>query len=149
MSDGEFAGKVAVVTGGSTGIGKAVVTRLAGAGAAVVFCSNDAPTVDSTTAEFKRAGMPVNGHTANVAVAGDMQRLMAAAVSAHGGIDLLAACHGVQTYGTVVDTDEATWDRTLGVNLKGNYLASKYAVPEIAKRGGGAIVHISSVQGQA
>ena len=149
MSDGEFAGKVAVVTGGSTGIGKAVVTRLAGAGAAVVFCSNDAPTVDSTTAEFKRAGMPVNGHTANVAVAGDMQRLMAAAVSAHGGIDLLAACHGVQTYGTVVDTDEATWDRTLGVNLKGNYLASKYAVPESAKRGGGAIVHISLVQGQA
>ena len=149
MSEGEFAGKVAVVTGGSTGIGRATVERLAGAGAAVVFCSNDAPSVDATTGELKRAGLAVNGHTADVAVASDMQRLMTAAVSAHGGIDMLATCHGVQTYGTVVDTDEARWDRTLGVNLKGNYLAAKYAIPEMVKRGGGAIVHISSVQGIA
>jgi NAD(P)-dependent dehydrogenase (short-subunit alcohol dehydrogenase family) len=78
-----------------------------------------------------------------------MEALMRGAVERFGAIDLLACCAGIQTYGTAEDTEEAVWDRTLAVNLKGCYLASRYAIPEMRKRGGGAIVHVSSVQGLA
>ena len=74
---------------------------------------------------------------------------MAKAATLHGGIDILACCAGIQRYGTVVDTPEAIWDDVLDVNLKGIFLASKYAIPEMRKRGGGAIVTISSVQAYA
>lgn len=68
---------------------------------------------------------------------------------AFGGIDFLLNNAGIQTYGTVTETDEDTWDRTLNINLKGMYLVAKYCIPEMLKRGGGAIVNIASIQGLA
>jgi len=144
----DFSGKVAVVTGGSTGMGRATVERLARGGASVVFCSNDAPSVEQASRELRGLGA-VDGRVADVSRAGDMEALMRGAVERFGAIDLLACCAGIQTYGTAEDTEEAVWDRTLAVNLKGCYLASRYAIPEMRKRGGGAIVHVSSVQGLA
>ena len=67
----------------------------------------------------------------------------------HGGVDILACCAGIQRYGTVVDTPENVWDDVLDINLKGIFLASKFAIPEMRKRGGGSIVAISSVQAYA
>lgn len=145
----DFVGKIGVVTGGSTGMGRATVLRLTRDGARVVFCSNDAASVDAMSNECGDEGLETAGLVADVAVAADMERVMAEAVSRYGGIDVLANCAGVQKYGTVVDTDEPTWDLVMAVNLKGCYLASRYAIPEMRKRGGGSIVHISSVQGQA
>jgi NAD(P)-dependent dehydrogenase (short-subunit alcohol dehydrogenase family) len=78
-----------------------------------------------------------------------MEHLMRRAVERFGGIDLLANCAGIQRYGSVEDTEEEVWDEVLAVNLKGCYLASRYAIPEMRRRGGGAIVHVSSVQGIA
>jgi NAD(P)-dependent dehydrogenase (short-subunit alcohol dehydrogenase family) len=78
-----------------------------------------------------------------------MESLMRGAVERFSGIDLLACCAGIQRYGTVEDTEESVWDEVLAVNLKGCYLASRHAVPEMRKRGGGAIVHVSSVQALA
>jgi len=144
----DFRGKVAVVTGGSTGMGRATVESLARAGASVVFCSNDAPSVEQASRELRGFGA-VAGKVADVSRAGDMEALMRGAVERFGAIDLLACCAGIQTYGTVEDTEEAVWDLTLAVNLKGCYLASRFAIPEMRKRGGGAIVHVSSVQGLA
>ena len=63
-----------------------------------------------------------------------------------GGVDVLVNSAGVQRYGTVVETEEEGWDEVLDVNLKGIYLASRYAIPGMKKRGGGAIVNLSSVQ---
>ena len=144
----EFDGRVAIVTGGSTGMGRATVEKLARGGASVVFCSNDAPGVEQASRELRALGA-VDGVVADVSRAADMQSLMRGAVERFGGIDLLACCAGIQTYGTAEDTEEAVWDQTFAVNLKGCYLASRYAIPEMRKRGGGAIVHVSSVQGLA
>lgn len=144
----EFRGKVAVVTGGSTGIGRATVERLAAGGASVVFCSNEAASVATASRELSALGA-VRGELADVSRSLDMSLLVKKAVAAFGGIDLLACCAGIQRYGTAEDTEESVWDEVLGVNLKGCYLASRYAIPELRKRGGGAIVHVSSVQGLA
>ena len=75
-----------------------------------------------------------------------MKRLVNFAAEIYGGVDVLVNAAGVQRYGTVVDTEEEVGDEVLDVNLKGIYLASKYAIPQMRERGGGAIVNLSSVQ---
>ena len=143
-----FSNKVAIVAGGSTGIGLATALRLAERGARVAICSHDAATLEPALAQLRAHGETLAVH-ADVASAAAMAELVAQTVNAFGGIDYLVNSAGIQTYGTVVDTPEETWDRTLAVNLKGAYLAAKHAIPQIARRGGGAIVNVSSVQGQA
>lgn len=142
---GEFSGKVALVTGGSMGIGRATVERLARDGAAVVFCGLGA-SVAETEAALRAEGLEVRGTEADVTVAAEVERLVAGVVERHGGLDVVANCAGIQRYGTVEETDEAEWDRVLAVNLKGIFLACKFAIPELRRRGGGAIVNVSSVQ---
>ncbi|WP_049556588.1 SDR family NAD(P)-dependent oxidoreductase [Nonomuraea sp. SBT364] len=134
----EFDGKVALVTGGSTGIGRAVVDRLADGGASVVFCGAD------KEAAFESEH--VTGVVADVRRAGDMRDLVDLAVARHGGLDVVVTCAGVQRYGTVVDTPEEVWDEVMDVNLKGVFLTCKAAVPRLKARGGGSIVVMSSVQ---
>ncbi len=147
----EFADKVAVVTGGSTGMGRAVVERLVQGGARVAYCSNDAAGVAAAQRGLDAvAPGRVSGQVGDVARAADMQALMKTTTERFGGIDLLANCAGIQRYGTAEDTPEEVWDEVLAVNLKGCYLASRYAIPEMRKHtGGGSIVHLSSVQGLA
>ena len=78
-----------------------------------------------------------------------MEAAIAATVKRFEGIDCLVNSAGIQRYGTVVDTPEETWDEVLNVNLKDVFLASKFAIPEIAKRGGGSVIKIASVQAYA
>lgn len=134
----EFDGKVALVTGGSTGIGRAVVDRLAEGGADVVFCGVD------EDAAFD--GEHVTGVVADVRRAGDLRDLVDLAVTRYGGLDIVVTCAGVQRYGTVEDTPEDVWDEVMDINLKGVYLTCKAAVPKLRARGGGSIVVMSSVQ---
>ncbi|WP_433239335.1 SDR family NAD(P)-dependent oxidoreductase [Actinomadura nitritigenes] len=143
---GEFAGKVAVVTGGSLGIGRAVVRRLAEDGAAVVFCGIDEDGVRAAEAELRGGGLDAIGVVADVTDAAQMRGLVGRAVDAHGGLDTVVTSAGIQRYGTVEDTPEELWDEVLGVNLKGVFLVCKAAVPELRRRGGGTIVTVSSVQ---
>jgi NAD(P)-dependent dehydrogenase (short-subunit alcohol dehydrogenase family) len=142
----EFAGKVAVVTGGSLGIGRACVRRLAVGGAAVVFCGHDDTSVEQAVGELRGDGLDIEGRRADVRSAADVQALVRLAVESYGGVDVLVSSAGLQRYGDVVDTPEDIWDEVLDVNLKGMYLAAKYAIPEMRRRGGGAIVAIASVQ---
>ena len=142
----DFSGKVAVVLGGSSGIGQAAARRLATGGAAVVIGGASPGRVAGTVAELRAAGHAVAGIAVDVRQAGDIERIVALAMETYGGIDILVNSAGVQTYGTVVETDESLWDRTLDTNLKGMYLAARAVIPRMRQRGGGVIVNISSVQ---
>ena len=143
-----FADKVAIVAGGATGIGLATALRLAEGGARVAICSHDAASLGPALEQIRARGQAI-ALPADVAAASAMAELVERTVSTFGGVDHLVNSAGIQTYGTVVDTPEETWDRTLAVNLKGAYLAAKYAIPRMIERGGGAIVNVSSVQGSA
>jgi NAD(P)-dependent dehydrogenase (short-subunit alcohol dehydrogenase family) len=143
---GEFAGKVAVVTGGSLGIGYACARRLGAGGAAVVLCGHDHTSVEEAVSGLRSEGVEARGRRADVRSAADVEALVRLAVESYGGIDIVVNSAGVQRYGDVVDTPEDVWDEVLGVNLKGMYLAAKYSIPELRRRGGGAIVNIASVQ---
>lgn len=142
----EFSGKVAIVSGGARGIGRAVARKLAGEGASVVICSDREEQVEVTVDALREEGLEVRGVRADVTSSADMKKLMDLASETYGGVDVLVNSAGVQRYGTVVETEEEVWDEVLDANLKGVYLASRYAIPEMRKRGGGAIVNLSSVQ---
>lgn len=142
----EFDGKSIIVTGGSLGMGRACSERFANAGAHVLIVSNDPQSIERAVEEIRGK---TSGFVGDVRNAADMQAAVEQAATRHGGIDILVCCAGIQRYGTVVDTPEDIWDDVLDINLKGVYLASKYAIPEMKKRGGGAIVAISSIQSYA
>ena len=142
----EYSGRVAIVAGGALGIGRAAARKLATEDASVVICSDREDQVEEALAELREEGLEVSGRRADVTSSADMKRLMDFATETYGGVDVLVNSAGVQRYGTVVETEEEVWDEVLDVNLKGIYLASKHAIPQMRKRGGGAIVNLSSVQ---
>jgi NAD(P)-dependent dehydrogenase (short-subunit alcohol dehydrogenase family) len=142
----EFSGKVAIVAGGALGIGLAATRKLAAEDASVVICSDRENQVEEAVAGLREEGLEVSGLRADVTSSADMKGLMDFAAETYGGVDVLVNSAGVQRYGTVVETEEEVWDEVLDVNLKGVYLASRYAIPEMRGRGGGAIVNLSSVQ---
>ncbi len=142
-----FSEKTAVVTGAATGIGQAVALAFAKEGANVVLVDVNQKAAAATLESIEAEGGIGIVVIADVSSGVDAQRIADEAVAAYGKIDYLVASAGIQTYGTVVDTDEEVWDRTLAVNLKGIYLAAKYCIPQMIKGGGGAIVNVASVQG--
>ena len=142
----EFSGKVAIVAGGALGIGLAAARRLAEGDASVVICSDREDQVEQAVDDLRAQNLEVRGIRADVTSPDDMMQLVAFAAKTYGGVDILVNSAGVQRYGTVVETEEDVWDEVLGVNLKGIYLSSKHAIPEMSKRSGGAIVNVSSVQ---
>lgn len=141
----DLTGKVAIVTG-ALGIGLAAAEKLAENGASVVVCSDREDQVKGAVTALREGNLEVRGLQADVTSSADTRHLVGFAVESYGGVDILVNAAGVQRYGTVVDTDEGVWDEVLGVNLKGIYLVSKHAIPEMSKRGGGSIVNVSSVQ---
>jgi NAD(P)-dependent dehydrogenase (short-subunit alcohol dehydrogenase family) len=142
----EFEGKVAVVTGGSLGIGRAAAARLASGGAAVVICGHEAEQVELAVEELRGEGFEADGCTADVRSAVEVDELVRLAVARYGGVDVLVCSAGIQRYGTVEETPEELWDEVLDVNLRGIYVAARRCVPELRRRGGGAIVIVASVQ---
>lgn len=145
----EFSGKTAVVTGGSLGIGRATALRLAAGGAAVVVNGRRPEHVAETVAAVRERGGQAEGVPADCGQAAGAARIIETALDRFGGLDVLVCSAGIQRYGTVVDTPEETWDEVMNINLKSMYLASRLAIPVMRRRGGGAIVLVSSVQGLA
>jgi NAD(P)-dependent dehydrogenase (short-subunit alcohol dehydrogenase family) len=145
MTD-EFRGKVAVVTGGGAGIGLAAAEKLAREGASVVICSDREDQTQQAAGGLREEDLEVRGIVGNVTSSTDMKGLVDFAAESYGGVDVLVNSAGVQRYGTVTETEEDVWDEVLDVNLKGIYLAARIAIPEMRRRGGGAIVNVSSVQ---
>ncbi len=149
MTEREFEGTGARFAGGSMGIGRAVAERLARGGARVVVTARRQPAIDETVAAIRAAGGEATGIAADLATADGARSLVEAGVASWGGVDILANCQGIQRYGTVEETDAALWDEVMAVNVTSLYRTARHAIPEMRKRGGGAIVNVSSVQGLA
>jgi 3-oxoacyl-[acyl-carrier protein] reductase len=141
--------RVAVVTGGSRGIGRAAVECLASLGAHVVVnYVKDKKAADSAVAEAESKGVRGLAVQADISLTGDAQRLIDATISHFGQIDFLVCNAGIWEGGAVDVMSEETWDRSLDLNLKGTWTACRAAVPQMKAKGFGRIVIVSSTAGQ-
>jgi glucose 1-dehydrogenase len=140
-------GKVAIVTGGNSGIGKAVVLALAEAGANIVI---DYVANEQATEELERQVVALGdraiGVEADVSKVEDLERLIGAAVDAFGRLDIMVNNAGIETRTSVLDTTEAQYDKVMAINLKSAFFGTQLAAKQmIAQGGGGRIINISSV----
>jgi NAD(P)-dependent dehydrogenase (short-subunit alcohol dehydrogenase family) len=145
---GEFTGKVAVVTG-TTGIGRAVALHLAREGAMVASLGIDAAANDELAVAASAEGLTLRVLHADVAVPDNVRDAMASVVSSFGGIDIIVNSAAIHPYGDATSTPFDLFLRCMAVNVGSIHLTAEFGVPEMRKRGGGAIVNISSVQGHA
>ena len=128
-------GKVAVVTGAGSGIGRASAIRFAAEGASVVAADVRGPKVDETVAMIESSGGVAIACAADVADASDVERMIGAAVDAFGGLDALFNNAGTIRPGTAVALPQDDWDLVMAVNVRSVFLGAKYAVPVMAERG--------------
>jgi NAD(P)-dependent dehydrogenase (short-subunit alcohol dehydrogenase family) len=141
----ELAGKVAIVTGGAQGIGRAIVAELAARGAHAVIA--DIAGADKTAAELAADGLDVSGGELDVTDEASIAALVDTTASARGGVDILVNNAGL--FATLQprgfeEIDAAEWRRVMDVNVLGYFLMAKAVVPHMRRRGGGAIVNIAS-----
>ncbi|MGD2215500.1 MAG: SDR family oxidoreductase [Gemmatimonadales bacterium] len=146
----DLGGKVAVVTGGSKGIGRAIARALCEAGADVALCSRDQSEVERAAEELgSGGGGRALGIAADVRKLEDVRRLVKATVEEFGGLDILIANAGVGGgFGPVHEIDPEDWHRVIDTNLTGVYYCCREAVAELEKRGGGWIITIGSLAGR-
>lgn len=143
-----FRGKVALVTGGASGIGKATALAFAREGARVVVADWMAEPGEATAAEIRASGGQATFVKVDVSRAADVEKMVKKAVEAYGRIDCAFNNAGVEgEMGPLTETTEESWDRVININLKGVFLCMKYEIPVMLAHGGGAIVNTSSVAG--
>jgi NAD(P)-dependent dehydrogenase (short-subunit alcohol dehydrogenase family) len=141
-----FADKVIVITGAGSGIGRTAALAFAREGGSVVIGDINETDGAETARQILESGGFATALRCDVRNAEDVAALIARAVADFGGVDVLYNNAGVVRYGTVEELSIEDWDFQLDINLKGTFLTCKYAIPEMRKRGGGAIVNTASVQ---
>ena len=148
MSEKRLDGKVAIVTGSSRGIGKAIAERFAAEGARVtVNCVSNEREAQEVVDTIKAGGGEALSVRADVSSSADVKNLVRATIDRFGRIDILVNNAGVMVTKSVLDTTEDEWDRTIDVNLKGAYLCSKEVVPFMLRQEAGKIIMMSSNSG--
>ncbi len=143
---GRLQGKVAIVTGAAMGIGKAAASALAAEGALVILSDVNDAAAEAAVRELADRGGSVSFQHADVARASDVEALVSETVRRHGRLDVMVNNAGIAIPGSVVETSEDDWSRTLNVNLAGVWRGMKYAIPRMKESGGGSIINMSSTQ---
>ncbi|SMF35413.1 NAD(P)-dependent dehydrogenase, short-chain alcohol dehydrogenase family [Xaviernesmea oryzae] len=144
----DLLGKVALVTGAGSGIGKASAVMLASRGAKVAVLSRTESEIRKTKEEIEAAGGKALALTADVSLEGDMKVAIDTMVSAWGQLDIVVANAGINgVWAPIDDLQPHEWDKTISVNLRGTYLTIHYAVPHLKASGGGSVVVVSSING--
>jgi NAD(P)-dependent dehydrogenase (short-subunit alcohol dehydrogenase family) len=141
---GRVEGKVIIVTGGATGIGRGIAQVLAREGASVVIAGRNAERGQEAEAGIRAEGFPALYVKTDITREEDCRALVAAAVAEYGHLDGLVNNAGVFPRGRLEETTEEMWDHIFAVNLKGVFFCCKHAVPELRRAGGGCIVNIGS-----
>jgi 3-oxoacyl-[acyl-carrier protein] reductase len=142
-------GRVALVTGGTRGIGAAICRRLAAYGASVAAgYGRDHESAHRLQAELSAAGAPISIHLGDVGSAGACRRIVQDVIDQHGRLDILVNNAGITADRTMVKMRDEDWHKVLAVNLSGAFFTAQAALPQMVERGSGRIVNISSIIGQ-
>lgn len=143
-----LANKVAIVTGGGSGFGEGIAKRFALEGAAVVIGDLNVAAAEKVAGDINKAGHRALPVAVDVSQNKQMKSLVEKAVEAFGGLDIMVNNAGMpQRNASLLDTDEATFDKIFAVNVKSIYNSAMHAVPMMRKRGGGAFINIASTAG--
>lgn len=142
-----FENRVALITGGSSGLGRAAALRLSAEGAAVAVADIDADGGERLCGEIESTGAKALFIRADVTVEEEVRQMVAETVSAFARLDVLFTSAGIGGMGSVDELSTEKWDRLMNLDLRGVFLSCKYAIPEMRKIGRGAIVHVSSIGG--
>jgi NAD(P)-dependent dehydrogenase (short-subunit alcohol dehydrogenase family) len=145
----QLANKVALITGGASGIGRATALLFAREGAAVVIADSNRQSGEAVVSEITRAGGRANFELADVTRAADCRRVVERTIREFGKIDVLFNNAGIIRRATVLDLSEDDWDRVMAVNVKSIYLLSREVIPHMQKQGGGSIINTASGWGLA
>jgi NAD(P)-dependent dehydrogenase (short-subunit alcohol dehydrogenase family) len=141
-----IAGKVALITGAASGIGRESALLFAAEGARVVLADRDGAAGEQVVSEIAASGGQAQLAVGDVAIAADVEAAVASAESSFGALHIIFNNAGVfpADDGSPVDTPEATWDRVMEINLKGVFLGCKYAIPALLRAGGGSVINTAS-----
>ena len=142
----DFSGKVAIVTGGGQGMGRAVAQHFAQAGASVVVNDKNADAAQSVADALGDGALAAPG---DVTIKADVDEVVKTAAEAFGSVDILVNNAGILFSTTLADMEEDEWDLVIDVNMKGTYLFSRAALPYMKRAGWGRIVNFASTAGKA
>jgi NAD(P)-dependent dehydrogenase (short-subunit alcohol dehydrogenase family) len=143
-----LAGKVALVTGSTQGIGKAIAERYAAEGAAVaIVASKELQRAERVAAEIRAKGGKAEAFVADCADVGEIRKLVADVVARLGGVDILVNNAGIMHTASVEDTTEAKWDSQLDLNLKGAFFLVQACMSEFRRKGRGKVINVTSIWG--
>ena len=147
MTQGQHAGRVAIVTGGGSGIGRASAQRLAAEGARVAIADLDLANAETVAKEIGEAGGEAFACGVDVSVEADNARMVEETVSRYGALHLVHLNAGIARYSTILDGDVEIWNAVVAVNLTGVFLGLRAVAKPIQAAGGGSIVATASVAG--
>lgn len=139
-----LAGKIALVTGGGTGIGKAIAGALAGAGVRTVITGRTHRTLEATAETIRRSGGSILALTCNVTLRSDIAALKGTIAERLGAVDILINNAGITPAAPFLEMEDSVWDETLAVNVTGVYNCCKAFLPEMVRRRWGRIINIGS-----